>query len=77
MCHSHELASLVAFLHLAIDQFFCHLPPEDFPPKARHLELVSKMGGERIKVQIEPITGEKGNAARCQNVPQRVNHFMR
>ena len=75
--HSQELAPLVAFLHLAIDQFFCHLPPEYFPPSASHVEPVSKMGRERIEVQIEPITGEKRNAARCQGGPQRMNHCMR
>ena len=56
--HSHELAPLVVFLHLAIDQFFCHLPQENVPPSASQLEPVSKMGGERREVQIEPITGE-------------------
>ncbi len=75
--HPHQLAPLVAFLHLAIDQSFCHLPPEYFPPSASHPEPVSKMGRERIEVQIEPITGEKRDAARCQDVPQGVNERMR
>lgn len=74
--HPHQLAPLVAFLHLAVEQSFCHLPPEYFPPSASHLEPVSKMGRERIEVQIEPITGEKGDATRCEDVPQGVNDGM-
>ena len=48
----HQLAPLVAFLHLAIDQSYCHVPPESFPPSASHLAPVTKMGCERIEVQI-------------------------
>ncbi len=73
----HQLALLVAFLHLAINQILCHLPPASIPPWTSHREPVAKMGGECIEVQIEPITGEKGDTARCQQVSQGVNNGMR
>jgi hypothetical protein len=47
-----QLAPPVAFLHLTVDQFRCHLPPEDLPASATHLEPVSKMGCESIEVQV-------------------------
>ncbi len=77
VCHPHQLAPLGAFLHLARDQSFCHLPPEYFPPLARHLEPLSNMSGQSIEGQIEAVTGEKGDAARCKEVPQGVHHRMR
>ena len=49
---SHEFATLVAFLHLAVDQLGRHLPPKGFPPPATSLEPVSKMGGQRLEVQV-------------------------
>jgi hypothetical protein len=47
-----QLAPLVAFLHLALDQARFHLPPASMPSSATSLEPVSKMGGQRIKVQV-------------------------
>src|SRR5215472_9334842 len=35
------------------------------------------MGGQSIEIQIEPVTGEDGDAARCQHLPQAVNEPMR
>jgi hypothetical protein len=64
MRHPHQLAPLVAFLHLAIDQSFCHLPPEYVPPEARHLEPVSKMGRQRREREIEPGTFEERETER-------------
>ena len=64
MRHPHQLAPLVAFLHLAMDQSFCHLPPEYFPPSAGHLEPVSKMGRQRREIEIEPVTGEERETER-------------
>ncbi len=73
----HELAPSVAFLHLTIDQVRSYLPPQDVPASATHLEPVSKMGCQCIEVEIEPITGEKGDAARGEDLPQGVNDCMR
>jgi hypothetical protein len=53
--HRHDpnqLAPLVAFLHLAVDQARRHLPLTHFTPSATHLEPVSKMGSQGIKVQV-------------------------
>ncbi len=52
------------FLHLTIDQSSRHLPPKRFPPSPTHLEPLSKMGRERIEVDIQAITGEERNAER-------------
>ncbi len=35
------------------------------------------MGRQSIEIQIEPVTGEDGDAARCQHLPQAVNDRMR
>jgi hypothetical protein len=64
---SHQFASLVAFLHLTVDQLRRHLPPKCFPPSATHLKLVSKMGGQGIEIQIETITREERETARGQD----------
>jgi hypothetical protein len=53
-----------ALFHLAVDQAHRHLPPEDFAPSAIHLAPVSKMGRQRIEVEIEPVTGEEREAER-------------
>ena len=49
---AHQLTPSVAFLHLTVDQLCRHLPPEDFAPSASHLEPVSEMGGQSIKIDI-------------------------
>jgi hypothetical protein len=59
-----QLASPVTFLHLTIDQLCCYLPAAGFPASATNLEPLSKMSGQRIEVQIEPVTGEERNAER-------------
>jgi hypothetical protein len=48
----HQLAPPGAFFHLPIDQASLHLPLACFPPKAPHLEPLSKMGREGREVHI-------------------------
>ncbi len=47
-----QLAPLVGFFHLTIQQPRRYLPLRDFPPAATQLKPLSKMGRERIEVQI-------------------------
>ena len=42
--HTNQLAPLVAFLHLAVDQARRHLPPAPMPSSVTSLEPLSKMG---------------------------------
>ena len=63
----------VAFLHLAIDQPRCYLPPAPVAPSANHLEPLTKVSRESIEVEIEPVTGKERQAARGQALPQRVD----
>src|SRR5215467_436652 len=72
----HELASSVAFFHLAIDQAGCHLPLASMSSSAISLEPVPKVGRQCIEVHIQAITGEDWEAARCQNLLQGVNDLM-
>ena len=73
----YELAPSVALLDLPVDQTHRHLPPEDFPPSATHYAPVSKVGRERIKVEIEPVTGKERETARGQALSERVDEQMR
>ena len=77
MRHTHQLAPAVTFLHLTIDQIRSHLPPEDFPPSAKHLAPVSKMGGQGVEVEVQAITGEERNASRSQELSQGVKNQVR
>jgi len=49
---AHQLASPVAFFHLAVDQTRRYVPSAYVAPLATHLAPVSKMGRERIKVHM-------------------------
>jgi hypothetical protein len=69
-----QLAPPIAFFHLTVDQTRSHLPPEDFPPSATHLAPVSEMGGQRVEVEVEPITGKERKTAWGQHLSQGVNH---
>src|SRR5258708_27028274 len=71
-----QLAPLVAFFHLPIDQAHRHLPLACFPPLAAHLEPLCKVSGEGIEVHIEAITGEDWEAAGSQDLSQGVAHSM-
>src|SRR5579863_205363 len=76
MGHPHQLAPPVAFFHLPVDEPRRHLPQTHCPPSTTSYEPVSEMGCQRIEVRIEPITGEEWNAARCQELSQRMDDSM-
>jgi hypothetical protein len=65
-----------AFLHLAVDQAWLHLPLAHVAASPTHLEPLTKVGRERIKVEIEPVTGEKWEAAWGQALSERVDEPM-
>jgi len=69
-----QFAPSVAFLHLTVDQPRCYLPLAHLPPSASYVEPLSKMGRESIKGEIETITGEERDAARCQGLSQEVHN---
>jgi len=73
----YQLAPAVAFLHLAVDQAWLHLPPAHVAPSTYHLEPLSKVSRESIKVEIEAITAEERDAARSQEQSQGVDDPMR
>src|SRR5579859_8108864 len=77
MRNPHQLAPLVAFFHLPINQSWRHLPLACFPPSTSHIEPLSKMGGQGVEVQIEAITREKREAARNQEALQGVDDHVR
>src|SRR5215469_17422603 len=70
--HTNQLAPLVAFLHLAVDQARCHLPLAHFPPSPLHLPPLTKVSRERIEVEIKLITGKEREATRNQGLAQGV-----
>ena len=71
-----QLTPPVAFLHLAVDQTRRHLPPTCYPPSTTFCEPLSKMGRQRIKVQVEAITGEERETARSQDLSQSMDDRM-
>jgi len=75
--HPNQLTPPVTFLHLPVDEPRCYLPPTHVLTSPTDLYPLSKMGGQCIEIQIEPVTGEDGDAARCQHLPQAVNERMR
>jgi hypothetical protein len=52
MRDAHELASPVAFFHLAVNQTWLHTPPAHGAPTITQREPLTKVGGERIEVQM-------------------------
>jgi hypothetical protein len=66
--HPHQLASPVAFLHLAVDQALCHLPLTHVPASATHQEPLAKVCREGIEVEVEPVTGKERQAERRLSV---------
>jgi hypothetical protein len=66
---SHQLAPLIAFLDLAIEQACRHLPL--FPPAPSFLEPIPKMSGEGVEVRIEAIAGEDRQTERRPTVLAR------
>ena len=73
----HQLAPPGALFHLAIYEASRHLPLVCFPPLARHLEPLSKMGWKGRKVQVSPIAGEEREAAGSQELSQGVDDSVR
>ena len=64
----YQLAPSVAFLHLTVDQPSRHLPSEGFAPSLTHLEPLTKVGREGIKVEVEPVTGKERQTERRLSV---------
>jgi hypothetical protein len=54
----------LALLHLAGDQAWRHLPLAHFPPSPTSLEPLTKVGGERVKGEMKPVTREDRQAER-------------
>ena len=77
VCDPNQLAPPVAFFHLAVDQTSRHLPLTQVPASTAHLEPVSKMGRQRVEVEIEPIAGEEWQTAGSQELPQGVDEQVR
>jgi hypothetical protein len=48
----YQFASAVAFLHLAVDQAWLHLPPAHIAASPAHLEPLTKVGRESIKDRL-------------------------
>jgi hypothetical protein len=65
-----------AFLHLAIDQPRCYLPLAHVAPWANHLDPLTKVGCESIKVEIESVTGKERQAAWGLALSQRVDELL-
>jgi hypothetical protein len=64
----YQLAPSVAFLQLTVDQPSRHLPSKGFAPTTTHLEPLTKVSREGIKVEIEPITRKERQAERRLSV---------
>jgi len=76
MGDANQLAPSVALLHLTVDQAWFHRSPAHLPPSPIHLELVSKLSGQGIKVEIQAITEEEWETVRGQEVFQGVDDVM-
>ncbi len=76
MGDAHQLATLVAFFHLTVDQTRCDLPLTHYPASTTSYEPVPEMGRQRIEIEIEPVTREEREVARGQDPSQRVDHGM-
>ena len=77
MRHVYQLASPVALFHLAVDQAWFHLPPAHGAPSLTYLEPLTKVGSDRIEVEIEPVTGEERQTAGSQELSQGVDEQVR
>jgi hypothetical protein len=77
MCHAYQLALLVAFFHLTVDQAWFHPPPAHVASSPTHLKPLSKMSCQRVEVEIEPITGEDRQTAWSQELSQGVDEQVR
>ena len=66
----------VAFLDLAVDEPRRYLPSAYFPPSTVGGEPLAKVGGERIKVAIEPVAGKQWDATRRQPLLESMDELM-
>ena len=72
----YQLVPSVAFLHLAVDQAWFHLPLSYSPPATPSCEPLAKMSGQGIKGEIQAITREERETARGQDVSQGMDDAM-
>ena len=76
MCDLYQLALAVAFIHLAVDQAWLHLPSEPVVSSTTRGKPLAKVGGESIKVAIESITGKQWDATRRQPLLESMDEPM-
>ena len=74
MGYAHQSITPIDLLDLTIDQPCCHLPVACLSSLALH--PLSKMGCECIKVEIQPIAGEDGEAGGSELLAQCVDKGM-
>jgi hypothetical protein len=65
-----------AFLHLAVDQAWRHLPSAPVASSTTRGKPLAKVGGESIKVAIEPATGKQWDATRRQPLLESMDEPM-
>jgi hypothetical protein len=76
MHHANQLASLVALLHLTVEQAGLYLPPAHLAPSTTRHKPPAKVGRESIKVEIQTITRKEWEAARSHSLSQIVDEQM-
>jgi len=73
-----ESAAAIGFLDLAVQQVERHLPTEFARSHIR--DPLTEMGGDRIEVEVEAVTGEDRQTARSQDerdgVKQSIGHVL-
>ena len=75
MHHANQLAALVALIHLTVDQARLYLPPAHLAPSTTRRKPLAKVGRERIKVEIEPVTRKEWETAGSQEGSERVDEM--
>src|SRR5205085_8049506 len=76
VCDLYQLAASVAFLHLAVNQAWLHLPSAHLASSTTQGKPVAKVGGERIKVTIEPVAGKQWDVPRRQPLLKSMDKSM-
>ena len=69
-------AASVAFLHLAVNQAWLHLPSAHLASSTTQGKPVAKVGGERIKVTIESVAGKQWDVPRRQPLLKSMDKSM-
>jgi len=72
----YQFAPAVAFLHLAVDQAWLHLPLANVAASPTQGEPLTKVGRERIKVELASVTGEERETAGSQDLSESVDELM-